>query len=73
MKKNIQEEQDKKEYNIFTGIVALIIGLWLAIPSMLSIFNFSLNSVDFWLDCISIIFGIITALAGLKSFMNVKK
>lgn len=73
MQKDTQEEKENKKYKIFTGIIALIIGLWLAVPSLVSFFNFSPNSINFWINCISIILGVITGLAGIKSFKDIQK
>lgn len=73
MQKDTQEEKENKKYKIFTGIIDLIIGLWLAVPSLVSFLNFSPNHINFWINCISIILGVITVLAGIKSFKDIQK
>ncbi|WP_156834955.1 hypothetical protein [Weissella jogaejeotgali] len=46
MEKN-KDTKDEKHYKIFNGILGLVVGLWLAIPSLFSFFDNSTGSVVF--------------------------
>lgn len=68
----MEKNKEEKSYKIFSGTFSLLIGLWLVIPAIVS-FNFSPNSIDFWLNFISILFGGIAIISGLVSFKSTKK
>lgn len=72
MEKN-KDNKDERHYKIFSGILGLVVGLWLAIPSLFSFFDHSTGSIGFWIDCIAIIVGGISAISGINEFRHIKK
>lgn len=66
MEKNNKEKTSK----ILDSVIPLLIGLWLVIPALFYFSNSAPNSIDFWINCGSLLLGIITIISGLKSFKN---
>ncbi|WP_258089050.1 hypothetical protein [Weissella fangxianensis] len=72
MEKN-KDTKDERHYKIFNGILGLVVGLWLAIPSLFSFFDHSTGSVVFWIDFIAIIVGVISVISGINELRHIKK
>ncbi|MBZ6003891.1 hypothetical protein KII95_07665 [Leuconostoc gelidum subsp. aenigmaticum] len=69
---NNRKNNSNKIWHVIGIVVTFLIGLWLFIPALLSLLQVSSNGVDFWINVIGLLVGILTIASAIKSLWHMK-